>query len=165
MFKDGDGKPTVGFCLWCNKNFYSSEEVAEHNADHLAKCPVFQQLKDEDCMPPVMQVMLENVGLPAEPKESEVHVTAGKFELGQVVATPGALAAMEESGEQPGEFLSRHASGDWGDLCEEDRIENEFSLEQGFRLLSSYKLRSGTVIWVITEADRSSTTLLLPDEY
>ncbi len=87
------------------------------------------------------------------------------LELGQIVATPGALAALEESGEQPGDFLRRHASGDWGDLSEEDRQENEFSLLHGFRLLSSYTLRNGVKLWVLTEADRSATTLLLPEEY
>ena len=85
------------------------------------------------------------------------------MKLGQVVATPGALAALEQSGEQPGEFLSRHASGDWGRLCEEAHRENEFSMEHGFRLVSSHSLLNGTVIWVVTEADR--TTLLLPQEY
>jgi hypothetical protein len=92
-------------------------------------------------------------------------VTVGKFPLGQIVATPGALAALEKSSEEPSTFLARHLSGDWGDLSEEDRKENEFSLLHGFRLLSSYKLRNGTKLWIITEADRSSTTLLLPDEY
>jgi hypothetical protein len=95
---------------------------------------------------------------------------AEQLQLGQIVATPGAIAAFEESGEQPGDFLWRHACGDWGDLCEEDRKENEFSLVHGFRLLSSYTLSSGTKIWVITEASdesgkRASTTLLLPEEY
>jgi len=90
---------------------------------------------------------------------------AKQLQLGHIVATPGALAAFEESGEQPGKFLRRHACGDWGDLSEEDRKENEFSLVNGFRLLSSYTLSSGTRIWVITEADRSRTTLLLPEEY
>jgi hypothetical protein len=88
-----------------------------------------------------------------------------RFELGQIVATPGALAALKESGEEPAAFLSRHVSGDWGNLSDEDRRENEFSLEHGFRLLSAYRLRNGTKMWIITEADRSSTTLLLPDEY
>ena len=90
---------------------------------------------------------------------------AKQLQLGQIVATPGALAAFGEPGEQPGEFLRRHACGDWGDLSDEDRKENEFSLVNGFRLLSSFTLSSGTKIWVITEADRSSTTLLLPEEY
>jgi hypothetical protein len=59
----------------------------------------------------------------------------------------------------------RHASGDWGDLSEEDKKENEFSLVHSLRLLSSSTLSSGTEIWVVTEGDRSSTTLLLPKEY
>ncbi len=87
------------------------------------------------------------------------------FSLGQVVATPGALAALEKSGQGPQDFLSRHVRGEWGDLCEEDRRENEFSLERGFRLLSSYRTLSGSQLYVITEADRTSTTILLPDEY
>jgi hypothetical protein len=62
-FKDKDGNPTIGFCLWCNKDFYTHEEAKEHNANDLAECPVFQQLKDEHCMPPVLQMMLEDAGL------------------------------------------------------------------------------------------------------
>ena len=88
------------------------------------------------------------------------------FSLGQIVATPGALAALEKTGQTPLDFLSRHVRGDWGELDEHDRKENELSLKRGFRLLSSYRLSSGdTKGWVITEADRSVTTLLLPDEY
>ena len=88
------------------------------------------------------------------------------FSLGQVVATPGALAALEKAGHTPQEFLSRHVHGDWGDLGDEDRKENELSLQRGFRLLSSYRTNAGdTRVWVITEADRSATTILLPDEY
>jgi hypothetical protein len=87
------------------------------------------------------------------------------FDLGQLVATPGALAALEKTGQTPMEFLSRHWRGDWGDLPEEDKAENQLSLEKGFRLLSSYRTNANDKIWVITEADRSHTTLLLPDEY
>jgi len=87
------------------------------------------------------------------------------FELGQVVATPGALAALKKAGQQPCEFLTRHINRDWGDLDEEDRKENEYSLEQGFRLLSAYKTNAGDRLWIITESDRSVTTLLLPEEY
>lgn len=87
------------------------------------------------------------------------------FPLGRVVATPGALAALEKAGQGPLDFLSRHVHGDWGDLCEEDRRENQFSLEQGFRLLSSYRILAGVKLYVITEADRSVTTILLPEEY
>ena len=87
------------------------------------------------------------------------------FDLGQLVATPGALAALEKTGQTPMDFLSRHVRGDWGDLPEEDKAENQLSLEKGFRLLSSYRTNANDKIWVITEADRSHTTLLLPDEY
>jgi hypothetical protein len=87
------------------------------------------------------------------------------FPAGQVVATPGALALLEESNNTAFEFLSRHLRGDWGDLCEDDKIENELSLKQGFRLMSSYVVSDKEKLWIITEADRSTTTLLLPNEY
>ena len=87
------------------------------------------------------------------------------FSLGQIVATPGALAALEKAGQQPYEFLSRHVHGDWGNVPDEDRRENQFSLERGFRLLSSYRTAANETVWVITEADRTVTTLLLPEEY
>lgn len=88
-----------------------------------------------------------------------------RFSLGAIVATPGALRALDESGESALDFLRRHVSGDWGELDEEDKRENELSLAQGFRLLSAYRLRTDEKLWIITEADRSVTTLLLPDEY
>lgn len=88
------------------------------------------------------------------------------FSLGQVVATPGVLAALEKAGQTPLEFLARHVRGDWGELSEEDRKENQFSLQHGFRLLSSYRTDADdTKLWVITEADRTVTTILLPEEY
>ncbi len=87
------------------------------------------------------------------------------FPLGRVVATPAALEMLAEAGLDPAALLDRHVVGDWGELCEEDRQENEFSLNRGFRLLSSYFLPSGQKVWIITEADRSATTLLLPSDY
>lgn len=87
------------------------------------------------------------------------------FDLGQLVATPGALVALEKSGQSPMDFLSRHVTGDWGEISEEDRRENQFSLEKGFRLMSSYRTTANDVVWVITESSRSHTTLLLPQEY
>src|ERR1019366_7006321 len=87
------------------------------------------------------------------------------FTLGHVVATPGALAALEKAGQQPGDFLARHVSGDWGEVPPEDMKENELSLQHGFRLLSAYRTTAGDKVWVITEADRSSTCILLPEEY
>ena len=88
-----------------------------------------------------------------------------RFRLGQIVATPGALRALQESGQDPVHLLARHVTGDWGELDEHDRRENELSVQHGLRLLSAYTLSTGTRIWIITEADRSATTLLLPSEY
>ena len=72
---------------------------------------------------------------------------------------------LEQANRSPLEFLSRHLRGDWGDLCPEDKTENELSLKHGFRLLSSYPVSETEKLWIITEADRSVTTLLLPAEY
>src|ERR1043165_7147304 len=92
--------------------------------------------------------------------------TAPLFPPGQIVATPGALALLERANKPCWQFLSRHLRGDWGDaLSQDDKTENELSLKQGFRLLSSYKVIDGEKLWIITEADRSATTLLLPNEY
>lgn len=87
------------------------------------------------------------------------------FPPGQIVATPGALALLEQANKSPLEFLSRHLRGDWGDVCQEDKTENELSLKYGFRLMSSYPITETEKLWIITEADRSVTTLLLPAEY
>ena len=87
------------------------------------------------------------------------------LQLGQVVATPGAVEALKEASQTASHFLNRHLSGDWGDLCEEDRQLNDDAINNGSRVLSSYTLSTGDKLWVITEADRSATTLLLPEEY
>ena len=87
------------------------------------------------------------------------------FTLGRVVATPGALEALQDAHQAAQEFLSRHGRGDWGDLTEEDQKENDFSVFRSLRLLSAYHLSTGVTLWIITEADRSATTLLLPSEY
>ena len=88
------------------------------------------------------------------------------FPLGQVVATPDALAALEEANESAMPLLCRHQSGDWGDLCDEDRQLNDEAVKDGSRILSSYVLEAtGQKVWIITEADRSSTCVLLPENY
>jgi hypothetical protein len=87
------------------------------------------------------------------------------FPPGRIVATAGALALLEQANKSPLEFLSRHLRGDWGDLCQEDKTENELSLKHGFRIMSSYEVSDTEKLWIITEADRSVTTLLLPSEY
>jgi hypothetical protein len=88
-----------------------------------------------------------------------------RLELGRVVATPGALETLAAAQTAPSELLRRHASGDWGEVPKEDAGENELSVRGGYRVLSSYTLRTGAKVWVMTEADRSSTCLLLPGEY
>ena len=87
------------------------------------------------------------------------------FELGRLVATPDALAALAESGQSPTEFLERHAAKNWGDVCREDWELNDLALVNGDRLLSSYRMKKNVVIWVISECDRSATTILLPENY
>jgi hypothetical protein len=87
------------------------------------------------------------------------------FLFGQVVATPGALEAIAAADQTPDEFLDRHIMGDWGDLDEEDKRENDLSVKQGYRILSAYHTKANVKIWVITEWDRSATTILLPAEY
>jgi hypothetical protein len=84
--------------------------------------------------------------------------------LGRVVATPGALKLLMEAKAHPFDLLDRHATGDWGELCPFDRRQNQIALREGLRVLSSYDVSEGRV-WIITEADRSVTTILLPEEY
>jgi hypothetical protein len=84
--------------------------------------------------------------------------------LGRVVATPGALKLLSEMGEDPFGYIARHAAGDWGELCDFDRRQNEIALREGYRVLSSYPV-GRECVWIITEADRSITTILLPEEY
>lgn len=98
---------------------------------------------------------------PAHPNQS-LHPL---FKLGQLLVTPGALDALTTARQTSVEFLNRHIIGDWGDLDEHDRTENEISVREGFRILSAYTLATQVRIWIITEADRSATTILLPSEY
>ena len=93
------------------------------------------------------------------------HASVTHFTLGRTFITPGAEEALQIAGQTAIEFLRRHMSCDWGDLDEDDVRENELSLEKGFRLLSNYRTGKGQPLWVITEADRSATTVLLPTEY
>jgi hypothetical protein len=99
-----------------------------------------------------------------------IVVTKPKFSLGRIVATPGSLEALEAANQTAWEFISRHARGDWGSVCEEDARLNDESLKDGSRVLSAYELSSGEKVWIITEAtgddgQRSATTVLLPSEY
>jgi len=99
-----------------------------------------------------------------------IRLPQGKFSLGQIAATPGALEALEESGQTPDFFLARHAAGDWGEVDMEDWALNDQALVDGSRILSAYRTLKGKKLWVITEAaddsgHRAATTLLLPEDY
>ncbi len=86
------------------------------------------------------------------------------FPLGRVVATPAALEALARAGQNPNELLDRHQGGDWGEVPSADAKENDLSVRAGYRIVSSYPVGAGQV-WLITEADRSSTCILLPEDY
>ena len=90
---------------------------------------------------------------------------APRFEAGAIYATPGAHEALQGDAELGALLLTRHVYGDFGDVCEEDRNLNVEAVKLGGRILSVYKLPHGPTLWIITEADRASTTLLLPSEY
>lgn len=98
------------------------------------------------------------------------HSAKPKFSLGQVLATPGAVEALEKSSQTPAEFLMRHVAGDWGEVCADDKALNDESLIDGSRIMSAYRTSKGEKIWIITEATdehahRCCTTILLPSEY
>lgn len=86
-----------------------------------------------------------------------------RFPLGQLNATPSVIERVPP--EETGVALMRHAAGDWGNLCEEDKAANDAAVVQGLRILSSYETQGGITFWIITEWDRSSTTVLLPEDY
>lgn len=88
-----------------------------------------------------------------------------RFELGKCVATPGALDQMEKAEVSYFDLLRRHVTGDWGELDREDKAANDAALVRGGRIFSAYNLPKGGRVWVITEADRSSTCILTPREY
>lgn len=92
-----------------------------------------------------------------------ISMTIARFRLGHIVATPNALEKLSQDDILTA--IQRHQAGDWGDLCEDDRKENELSLKEGLRLLSAYRSARGLTFWLITEADRSATTVLLPEDY
>jgi hypothetical protein len=109
--------------------------------------------------------MPETVPPPDDAGGIEVLILELTFPIGQLVATPGALEALARSGHSISDFLGLHTVRNWGDLDEDDRASNNYSVDHGGRLLSAYTMRDGERLWIITEADRSSTTLLLPREY
>lgn len=90
---------------------------------------------------------------------------AARFPLGRLFLTPGAIEALEEAAQSPQDFINRHSQLEQGELCDEDHRENLFSVDKPLRIFSAFKTVQGEKLWVITEADRSATTILLPEEY
>lgn len=88
-----------------------------------------------------------------------------KFRTGQAVGTPAALEAIQAAGQTPQDFLHRHVRGDWGEVGKGDAAANDRAVRDGERILSVYKTKLDVTIWIVTEADRSATTILLPSEY
>ena len=96
---------------------------------------------------------------------SSVRRAGPRFKLGRILATPGALEVIADARISIVDLLIRHMSGDWGDLPDSDRQQNNAAITTGQRILSSYILPGGRTVWLITEADRYATTFLLPGEY
>lgn len=103
--------------------------------------------------------------LPFQPSIINIAPENPLFPLGKLVATPGAIELLIHHELSPFDFVTRHWQGDWGDLDAEDLEANQAALRYGSRLFSSYRIGDHSKLWIITEADRSSTTLLLPSEY
>ena len=96
---------------------------------------------------------------------AETTAGAARFPLGSIYLTPGAIETLEESEQSPQEFINRHARLEQGELCDNDHRENLFSVDKSLRIFSAFKTSAGEKLWVITEGDRSATTILLPSEY
>lgn len=101
----------------------------------------------------------------SETPQEVSHPVKTRFQLGMIVATPGALAALDEAATNAEDLLIRHMSWDWGEIPPEDAEQNIYAVTHGLRIMSCYPLGTEVRIWIITEADRSATTLLLPEEY
>ena len=104
-------------------------------------------------------------------EKTKMNSTTPKFKLGKIVATPTSLQLLAQLGLSPTTFLCRHQNGDWGDICEEDKklndeaVKYEGDSDRQQRILSAYELPGNNKIWIITEWDRSSTCILMPEEY
>jgi hypothetical protein len=150
--------------FWVGDKNYQGPVCPECQKEHLDTDVDGEYVLKPDRPVPPLALRSDLVGPRKEISMSSLTVKP-KFPLGRLVATPGALEALAESGQSPAFFLEKHVSGDWGEVDAEDGRANDQALVDGSRLLSAYKTLKGDRIWVITEADRSSTCCLLPSEY
>jgi len=155
--------------FWVGQTNYQGPVCPECQTEHLfTDAEGEYELKPDHSLPRAA-VFLSHVGIKKEIAMPNMIVKP-KFQLGRLLATPGALRVLEESGQSPAFFLNRHIQGDWGEVCDEDKRANDQALVDGSRILSAYTTLLGAKIWIITEAaddegHRASTTILRPDEY
>ena len=155
--------------FWVGDKNYQGPVCAECQSEHLETATDGEYvLKQGHSLPP-RAVQSGFVEIKKEQVVSNSTMQP-KFSLGQLLATPGALKALEESGQSPAFFLEKHASGDWGEVDDEDKRANDQALVDGSRILSAYKTLKGERLWIITEAvgddgKRAATTTILPQEY
>jgi hypothetical protein len=155
--------------FWVGHTNYQGPVCAECQSEHLVADESGEYVLKSGHPLPRTAVFLGHVGIKKEIRMPHLLVRP-KFQLGQLLATPGALKAMEEAGQSPAFFLEKHMNGDWGEVCQEDKLANDQALLDGGRLLSAYKTLKGERLWIITEATddqgrRAASTLLLPSEY
>jgi len=155
---DGGNEEELDDLRAARAHFASLEPDDEGAAD--ASCLTFVLVSDS-----VLSVRDAIEVLAAEASRAALPMNEPLFPLGQLVATPGAIEVMERLGIIPLALLSRHVSGDWGDIDSEDKGLNEQALETGERIFSVYGPEGNDRLWVITEADRSATTILRPEDY
>lgn len=127
-----------------------------------ADTPTTEAVEQTQNMKEIFSVLL--FATAAKIVAEELHTASKTFPMGMVASTPGALDMLSEQNLNPKQFLARHATGDWGDVCESDKALNDEALKDGRRLVSNYTTANGDLL-IITEADRSATTLLLPEDY
>ena len=155
--------------FWVGQTNYQGPVCPECQTEHLfTDAEGEYELKPDHSLPPAA-VLLGHVEAKKEITMPD-PVVKPKFPLGQLLATPGALKALEEAGQSPAFFIEKHIQGDWGDLGNEDKRANDQALVDGSRILSAYRTLLGVKIWVISEAaddkgKRACTTMLLASEY
>jgi hypothetical protein len=155
--------------FWVGETNYQGPICSECQEEHLFADESGEYvLKEGHALPSAAKPWVGGGGKLREVKAR--LVMPPKFQLGQVVATPGALQALEEAGQTPEFFLDQHVHGNWGEVCDEDKRLNDQALVDGSRLLSAYTTLKGVKIWIITDAvgddgRRAASTCLLPSEY
>ena len=156
--------------VWVGEVNYQGPVCDECQTEHLLVAEDGEFVLKPDHAVPPDAVRMGYVEIKKEMNVPETHIMKPKFPLGQLLATPGALQAMQESGQSPAFFLDQHVQGMWGEDCDEDKRANDQALVDGSRILSAFRTLRNTRIWIITEAAddegrRTSTTCLLPSEY